>query len=153
MNSKARLTASSIVLTLLLASGAPALARKAPPPAPAADAPATPPAPTAAEADAFVAAAEKDYTDHSVFAQQTQWINATFITVDGAESRTAEGTTFGLHLGSDFAYYVLPKLALTGGVQMGYGTVTLREPLSNINQQIRVGNTRVCMGVRFALGR
>ena len=88
-----------------------------------------------------------------LYTQTAGAISQNVITVDGAESRTVDGTTFGLHLGSDFAYYVLPKLALTGGVQMGYGTVSLHEPLSNINQQIRVGNTRVCMGVRFALGR
>ncbi|WP_197277305.1 M2 family metallopeptidase [Sphingomonas profundi] len=39
-------------------------------------------APTVAEADAFVAAAEKEFTDAATFEQQVQWINATNITDD-----------------------------------------------------------------------
>ena len=79
-------------------------------------------------------------------------ISQNAVTVDGAESRSADGTAFGLHYGSDFAYFVHPRMALTGGVFVGYGTVKIREPLSKIDQDIRVGSIRVFMGVRFVLG-
>jgi len=39
-------------------------------------------APTATEADAFVAATEKEYADFQTFLSQVQWINSTYITDD-----------------------------------------------------------------------
>jgi peptidyl-dipeptidase A len=67
-----RAAPSALTVALLLAAAAPAVAQNA---APAA-------ALSAAEADAFVADAEKQLADYSVFANQAQWINNTYITDD-----------------------------------------------------------------------
>ena len=69
---------SALALACLLAAPAQAASRKAAVPAPAAQ----PARPTAADADAFVAGAEKALADASPFLQQTAWINNTYITDD-----------------------------------------------------------------------
>jgi peptidyl-dipeptidase A len=66
---------SKLSLALSLAVAAPALAQTAPAAAPAA-------APTAADADAFIAAVEKDLFDYTVEGSQVNWVNATYITED-----------------------------------------------------------------------
>jgi peptidyl-dipeptidase A len=72
---KPRFALSALAIVL----AAPALAQTAPAPAPA-PAPATPP--TAAEADRFVADAERDMAADAVEVQRIQWVNATYITDD-----------------------------------------------------------------------
>ncbi|UVO53937.1 M2 family metallopeptidase [Sphingomonas sp. SUN039] len=77
------------VSALALAIATPAVAQNA---APAAT-------PTVAEADAFVAAAEKEYFDYSVFGSQVAWVNNTYITddTDALNARVgAEGTELGV---------------------------------------------------------
>lgn len=69
---------STLSLALSLAVAGPALA--APKQKDASAAPAA--VPTAADADAFVAAAEKDLFDYTVEASQVNWVNATYITDD-----------------------------------------------------------------------
>lgn len=69
---------STLSLALSLAVAGPALAAPKQKDAPAAPAA----APTAADADAFVAAAEKDLFDYTVEASQVNWVNATYITDD-----------------------------------------------------------------------
>ncbi|WP_084691076.1 M2 family metallopeptidase [Sphingomonas sp. SRS2] len=71
MKTMIKAAASGLALAALLAT-APASAQDA---APAA-------APTAAEADAFVAATEKEYLEFLTFAAQVQWINSTYLTDD-----------------------------------------------------------------------
>ena len=68
---------STVSLAISLALAAPAFAQDAPA---AASQPAA--APTAADADAFIAAAEKDLFDYSVEASQVNWVNYNFITED-----------------------------------------------------------------------
>ena len=70
-----RTLTSALALAACVAT--PAFAKDMPMPAAAAQA-----APTVAEADAFVAAAEKEFTDAAPFEAQVQWINATNITDD-----------------------------------------------------------------------
>ncbi len=75
------------VSALALAIATPALAQNATP------------APTAAEADAFVAAAEKEYFDYSIYGSQVAWVNNTYITddTDALNARVgAEGTELGV---------------------------------------------------------
>ena len=72
---KAMISTMSLALSLALA--APALAQDN---AAATAAPAA--APTAADADAFIAAVEKDLFDYTVEASQVNWVNATYITDD-----------------------------------------------------------------------
>jgi peptidyl-dipeptidase A len=77
------------VSALALAIATPALAQNAAPVA----------APTAAEADTFVAAAEKEYFDYSVFGSQVAWVNNTYITddTDALNARVgAQGTEMGV---------------------------------------------------------
>ncbi len=61
---------STLSLALSLAAATPAFAQAAPA------------APTAADADAFVAAVEKDLFDYTVEGAQVNWVNATYITED-----------------------------------------------------------------------
>ena len=92
---------SSLALILSLAS-APAFANPAAAPAAAAA------APTVAEADAFVARAEKELADFSTPAQQAAWINATYITDDTdamAGKFGAEGTEMGVRFALEAAKY------------------------------------------------
>lgn len=92
---------SSLALILSLAS-APAFASPAAAPAAAAA------APTVAEADAFVARAEKELADFSTPAQQAAWINATYITDDTdaiAAKFGAEGTEMQVRLALEAAKY------------------------------------------------
>ncbi|MCY1169095.1 Angiotensin-converting enzyme [compost metagenome] len=92
---------SSLALILSLAA---ASAFASPAPAPAA----TTAAPTAAEADAFVARAEKELAEFSTPAQQAAWINATYITDDTdaiAAKFGAEGTEMGVRFALEAAKY------------------------------------------------
>lgn len=68
---------SAIALAMLLAGSAGIAAKKGSESARVAAS-----AGTAAEADAFVAAAEKELFDFSIYSAQVQWINATYITED-----------------------------------------------------------------------
>lgn len=64
--------------------------------------------PTVAEADAFVAQAEKEYAALAVFANQTSWINATYITEDTdavAAKVGADMTEFGVKKALEAARY------------------------------------------------
>ena len=65
-------------------------------------------APTAADADKFVAAAEKEYADYSLFGQQVSWINATYITddTDAVGARVgAQGTELGVKYAKEAARF------------------------------------------------
>ncbi len=72
---KAMISTMSLALSLALAAPAYAQDNAAATAAPAA-------APTAADADAFIAAVEKDLFDYTVEASQVNWVNATYITDD-----------------------------------------------------------------------
>lgn len=73
--------ASSALALAALLVASPVLAADAEAPATAA-APAPSVAPTAAEADSFVAQAEKELGEFNVYAAQVAWINATYLTDD-----------------------------------------------------------------------
>ena len=63
---------------------------------------------TPAEADAFVAAAEKELADFSIFNAQTQWINNTYITedTDAVAARVgAQGTEMSVRLATQAAKF------------------------------------------------
>ena len=69
---------SSLSLALSLAVAGPAVAAEQKPAASAAKAG----KPTAADADVFIAAAEKDLFDYTVEASQVNWVNSTYLTED-----------------------------------------------------------------------
>ena len=89
---------SIFVSALALAIAMPALAQN---PSPAAT-------PTSAEADAFVAAAEKEAFDFGVFGAQVAWVNNTYITddTDALNARVgAEGTEMGVRFAKGAARF------------------------------------------------
>ena len=87
-------TVSALALAALLVTGGPALAkdRKATSVA----------APTAADANAFVAAAEKELAAYSVLNNRAQWINSTYIT-DDTDAIAAEFGARGTEMGVKYA--------------------------------------------------
>ncbi|MDG5487292.1 M2 family metallopeptidase [Sphingomonas sp. BGYR3] len=106
---------SALALACLLAT--PVLAQQKPAPAkPAAEAkPAPEKALTPADADAFVAAAEKAAFDFSIEASRIQWVNATYITDDTdalAAQSGAEGTEMAVKYALEAAKYAaIPGLS------------------------------------------
>ena len=58
--------------------------------------------PTAAQADAFVAQAEKELADFSLLANRAQWINSTYIT-DDTDALAAEFGARSTEMGARFA--------------------------------------------------
>ncbi len=86
---------STLALGLSLAFAAPALAAD--------------PVPTAAQADKFVADAEKAFFDFSIYNGQVQWINNTYITDDTdavAAKVGAEGTEMAVKYAAEAARYM-----------------------------------------------
>ncbi len=81
-----------LVSALALAVASPGVAQTAPPAGTT----------TAAEADAFVATAEKEYFDYSIFGGQVAWVNNTYIT-DDTDAINARVGTEGTELGVKFA--------------------------------------------------
>jgi hypothetical protein len=74
----------------------------------------------------------------------------TALTITGATNAEASGDAVGVHIGGDFEYLLTRLLGVTAGVRYDTGHVYLdREPLSAVEQKIRVGGTRVIFGVRF----
>ncbi len=89
---------SMFVSALALAIASPAVAQQ----------PVSQTAPTAADADAFVAAAEKEAFDFSVFGQQVAWVNNTYITddTDALNARVgADGTEMGVRFAKGAARF------------------------------------------------
>jgi len=91
---------SSIALAMTLALAAPAFAQGAP---------------TVADADAFVARAEKEGFDFSLYAAQVSWVNATYITddTDAIAARVgAQGTELAVKYATESAKYAsIPGLS------------------------------------------
>ncbi|OYY79150.1 MAG: peptidyl-dipeptidase [Sphingomonas sp. 28-62-20] len=100
----ASVSLSAIALTIaLLSSPATAKDKK-----PAAEAATKTVALTAADADAFVAAAEKQLAEYSIDASRIQWVNATYITDDTdalAAKSGAEGTELAVKLALEAARF------------------------------------------------
>ncbi len=104
-----KLVASTLALALTLAVtgafSAPSLAQSAPAAAP-----------TAKDADAFVAAAEKELADFTIFNSQVQWVNNTYITddTDAIAARIGtQGTEMSVRLAGEAArYQAVPGLSI-----------------------------------------
>ncbi len=94
MKSPKMSVASALSLALMLSIASPAIAQSAP---------------TAADADAFVAAAEKELGTFGVYNAQVQWINNTFITDDTdavAAKVGADGTEMLVRYATEAAKYM-----------------------------------------------
>src|SRR3546814_19893296 len=81
----------------------------------------------AADADAFVAAAEKELFDFSVFNARVQWINNTYITEDSdavAARVGAEGTEMSVRLAKEAARFEIGRASGGDrGCQFGWVSV------------------------------
>jgi hypothetical protein len=75
------------------------------------------------------------------------------VTIVGITDTTVQGNGFGGHLSSDVAYFFSRQMAITGVVRFSSAIVTLNpEPLSLLQQRMRVGSTSFLLGVRFHFG-
>ena len=76
------------------------------------------------------------------------------VTVTGFTSERAKGGGFGGYAGVDYIYFLNRVFGVGGGLRLSRGTVSIEpEPLSGINQQIRVGGANVYVGLRLRFGR
>jgi peptidyl-dipeptidase A len=96
-------------------AGQSAAAAPSAPATPSAPEQAAPARPTAAEADAFVARAERELGEFNVIAQRAAWVNATYITPD-TDALNAHfgtiGTEMGVRLANEAARYInIPDLS------------------------------------------
>jgi peptidyl-dipeptidase A len=91
-------------------------------------------APTAADADSFVAKAEKEFSDFGVFNAQVSWINNTYITddTDAVAARVgAQGTEMSVRYATEAAKYMsLPSLNADTKRKLDFlrGGITLPAP-------------------------
>lgn len=84
----------------------------------------------------------------------SQTTPANSITVTGFSSEKVKGNGAGFHAGLDYAYFFTNVFGVVGGARYSYGTITVdQEPLSQLSQDIRVGNILVFAGVRVRFGR
>ena len=76
------------------------------------------------------------------------------VTLTGYTTEEASGKAFGVHIGGDFAFDIVPNVAITAGGRYAIGTVAIEpEPLSGISQDIRVGDWRLFVGLRWRVGK
>ena len=100
---KSHVSTIALAVAACLASvGAASLANGQQTPAASATTPAPRAAPTKAEAEAFVARAERELAEFSVISGRAQWVNATYITED-TDALAAYFGTIGTQMGVRFA--------------------------------------------------
>ena len=95
------IAAAACLVGACASTGTETAAAPATPAAPAAE-PEASAQPTAAEADAFVARAERELAEFTVIASRAQWVNATYITQD-TDALAAHFGTIGTEMGVRFA--------------------------------------------------
>ena len=75
------------------------------------------------------------------------------VTISGFATSKVEARTLGFNVGTDVTFFLTNLFGVGGGFRYSDGTVDLdQEPLSKLQQEIRVGSTQVFLGVRFRLG-
>ena len=75
------------------------------------------------------------------------------VTVTGFTSERAKGGGFGAHISMDYTYFFNRTFGVGGGLRLSRGNVSLKpEPLSGIDQEIRVGGANVFVGIRLRFG-
>ena len=76
------------------------------------------------------------------------------VAITGSATRDIAGSGIGFHWGGDFTYFVHHVVGIGVGTRYSQGVITLnREPLTQLNQDFRVGNTLVLLNVRLRLDR
>jgi hypothetical protein len=76
------------------------------------------------------------------------------ITVTGFTTEDAKGRGLGFHLGTDFTYFFTKMIGVRGGLRYNHAHVTVKhEPLSKLDQKLKVGGPLLFLGARFRFGR
>jgi len=76
------------------------------------------------------------------------------VTITGFNSEMASGGGFGFNAGGDFSYMFNDTVGVGAGVRFTRGNVKVDfEPMSEVEQTIRVGGTDLLVGLRLRLGR
>ena len=76
------------------------------------------------------------------------------VAITGSATRDISGSGMGFHVGGDFTYFVHRLVGIGIGTRYSQGVVSLdREPLTQLNQEFRVGSTLVLLSVRVRLDR
>ena len=81
-----------------------------------------------------------------------QLYNLTGLNVVGITNYTTDKvdeSTWGFNVGSDAAFFFSRFVGVGAGVRFNYGTVTVTDPLANVEADFRVGSTTVVVGPRF----
>jgi hypothetical protein len=75
------------------------------------------------------------------------------ITISGIVSEQAREQALGLNVGGDFTYYFTSAFGIGTGFRVSRATVKVgKEPLSAVEQKIRVGSAVGSVGLRFRFG-
>ena len=76
------------------------------------------------------------------------------ITINGFTAVDAKGGGFGFHLGGDFTYFFTTMIGVRGGIRYNHARVTVKnEPLSKLEQELKVGGPMLFLGARFRFGK
>ena len=71
------------------------------------------------------------------------------ITIETYDAETVTGSGWGYHVGGDVAYFFSRHVGLGGVLRFNGGSVTVREPLSEISVKLKMGGPMFGAGVRF----
>ena len=76
------------------------------------------------------------------------------ITVTGFTTEYVKGSGLGFNLGTDFTYFFTTMIGVRGGIRYDHAIVTIKnEPLSKLEQKLKVGGPVLFLGARFRFGR
>lgn len=93
---------------------------------------------------------------NSVAYSQTSSVTplANAITITGFTAEDARGGGLGFHLGTDFTYFFTKMIGVRGGIRYNHAQITVKdEPLSKLEQKLRVGGPLLFLGARFRFGK
>lgn len=71
------------------------------------------------------------------------------VTITDQEIKEVTGTAWGYHAGVDAAFYFAKHVGVGGVIRFTKGTVTVREPLSELDVDLKVGKTTFGGGLRI----
>ena len=75
------------------------------------------------------------------------------ITITGFTAEDVRGGGLGFHLGTDFTYFVTKRIGVRAGIRYNEARVTVKdEPLSKLEQKLKVGGPLLFLGARFRFG-
>lgn len=76
------------------------------------------------------------------------------VTITAVATERMTSRTLGFHVGGEATWFLTNAVGVAAGVRFSRGTATIDvEPFSKLIQQVRVGQTRGYMGLRFRFGR